>query len=132
MTDDLETELEADETRGSGCGFDANLVWSIDDIGCQSGSHVVVGGRSTLNVDQSSTCQMDAVGAAVRCCADAVVGPTTCQYNRPDDDTVTVYIINAQNQCGESTIPSDWAQLGLDWISSQVRGNRIGHARNNM
>eukprot|EP01048_Picozoa_sp_COSAG05_P013749 COSAG05_NODE_1493_length_4715_cov_4.480069_1_plen_731_part_00 len=45
-------ELEADETRGSGCGFDANLVWSIDDIGCQSGSHVVVGGRSTANVDQ--------------------------------------------------------------------------------
>eukprot|EP01048_Picozoa_sp_COSAG05_P013750 COSAG05_NODE_1493_length_4715_cov_4.480069_2_plen_144_part_01 len=75
---------------------------------------------------QSSTCQADVVGAAVRCCADTVVGPTTCDPRGQDDDTVTVYIINAQGQCGESTIPSDWAQLGLGWISEQGLTATVG------
>ena len=75
-------ELEADETRGTGCNFDSSLCWSSDDINCPPGAHVVVGGRSSANVDQSATCQVDMIGAAVRCCADTVVG-YTCQDTSP-------------------------------------------------
>lgn len=81
-------ELEADETAGTGCGFDNSLSWSIDDVGCPSGSHVTVIGRSTANADQTSACATDDSTAAVRCCADVEV-TTPCTATSSTGTTTT-------------------------------------------
>jgi hypothetical protein len=69
-------ELEADETAGTGCGFDAALSWSRDNLNCSTGQHTAVIGRSTSSascmtcVAGTTVCLPDSTPSAVRCCAD--------------------------------------------------------------
>ena len=76
-------EVEADETRGTGCQHDNAMIWTVDDIGCADGQHVVVVG-STANARREAECRDDAGNEdeAVRCCADAEVG-TACTIGSP-------------------------------------------------
>ena len=74
-------ELHADETKGTGCSLDLEMVWSINDIGCNSHEHVMVPGATQCDgCDPYATprCALDESDGAVRCCADAVVG-TPCE-----------------------------------------------------
>merc|ERR1712100_240020 len=41
-------------------------------------------------------------------------------------DTTTVYIINEQDQCGESTFPSAWADAALAWVATQRMTVTVG------
>ena len=66
-------ELEADETRGTGCNHDSMFVWSSTDIGCQDGQHLAVMGSSAF-ADGTQICVENGASAAVRCCADVEVG----------------------------------------------------------
>jgi len=81
-------ELQADETRGTGCGHDGEWVWSSDT--CADGHLVSVGasnnGRNLCSGDGeeclpdqnpctcNARCWASTENAGVRCCAD-VVGP---------------------------------------------------------
>jgi len=71
-------ELQADETRNTGCGHDLKLVWTSDDIGCKLGQHAAVAG-STSAGNKAVPCRSDSFSAAVRCCGDARVGATVCK-----------------------------------------------------
>eukprot|EP00614_Pseudopedinella_elastica_P026278 CAMPEP_0172634476 /NCGR_PEP_ID=MMETSP1068-20121228/194734_1 /TAXON_ID=35684 /ORGANISM="Pseudopedinella elastica, Strain CCMP716" /LENGTH=503 /DNA_ID=CAMNT_0013446437 /DNA_START=12 /DNA_END=1523 /DNA_ORIENTATION=- len=66
------TELENDETRGTGCAYDSQLIWSSTALGCTSGAFLLhIGGSNNCNDD--SVCSLCADGAShheVRCCAD--------------------------------------------------------------
>jgi len=64
-------ELEADETRGTGCSHDRTHVWSADTVDCKPGWHVGVVGSS--GTKKKSKCIQDSGSAAVRCCADTTV-----------------------------------------------------------
>jgi hypothetical protein len=44
--------------------------------------------------------------------------PDTCQSCAPGT-TMTVHAINARNQCGESTFPSEWAAGATAWLATQ-------------
>ena len=39
-------ELHADETKGTGCSLDLEMVWSADDVGCEDDFHVQVPGAT--------------------------------------------------------------------------------------
>lgn len=69
-------EVEADEARGSGCSLDAQMVWTVDDVACSPGQHVVVVGGSQNAQGRETECRDDAgtAGEGLRCCADAAVG----------------------------------------------------------
>ena len=43
-------EIHADETRGTGCNGDLRMVWSLDDVGCDSEEHVQVPGSVTCDL----------------------------------------------------------------------------------
>jgi hypothetical protein len=79
-------EIEADETRGSGCSADQAMIWTVDDVACGAGQHVVVVGSSNYagQEDKETECRDDAGldGEALRCCADTVVG-TSCTAAAP-------------------------------------------------
>eukprot|EP01046_Picozoa_sp_COSAG06_P006021 COSAG06_NODE_277_length_18559_cov_3291.783207_1_plen_1033_part_10 len=89
-------ELQAEETRGTGCGHDAEWVWGSDT--CDGGHMVAVGGNHNGRnrcsgegeeclPDQNpctcnARCWLDAQNAAVRCCADVDVSiAATCTTN---------------------------------------------------
>ena len=90
-------ELQAEETRGTGCGHDAEWVWCSDT--CDGGHMVAVGGNHNGRnrcsgegeeclPDQNpctcnARCWADSDNAAVRCCADVVPGEACAavQYN---------------------------------------------------
>jgi hypothetical protein len=74
-------ELEADETRNTGCSHDSAMIWSADSIGCPSGQHVVVKGSSALSEFKEVPCRKDTAGAAVRCCADTIA-TRPCKYSK--------------------------------------------------
>jgi hypothetical protein len=40
--------------------------------------------------------------------------------------TTTIHVINAQNQCGESTFPSAWTQQATQWAGSQGLAVQVG------
>eukprot|EP00039_Didymoeca_costata_P027218 m.17817 g.17817 ORF g.17817 m.17817 type:complete len:1258 (+) comp6118_c0_seq1:95-3868(+) len=67
-------ELQGDVARGTGCGFDKQLVWTTDECvrdDTTKGHRVVLGrSRSETATSPKETC-LDSTGlAAVRCCAD--------------------------------------------------------------
>jgi hypothetical protein len=94
-------ELQADETRGTGCGHDGEWVWSSDT--CADGHLVAVGGsnngRNLCSGDGeeclpdqnpctcNARCWASTENAGVRCCAD-VVGPLCNAEPAPADVTV--------------------------------------------
>ena len=67
------TELNNDETVGTGCGYDSQLVWTSQT--CGAGSHYVTYGRSTAGT--AWTCMDDSDSAVVRCCADTESDPVS-------------------------------------------------------
>lgn len=54
--------------------------------------------------------------------------PMITLYSKPRQSTatVTVHVINDQNQCGESTIPKAWAAAGLKWMSAHDLPAAVG------
>ena len=65
-------ELQRDEARGTGCGFDGEFVWSADRRDCPIGEFVAVSGASQFTKPPRCTRVGELVG--LRCCAD--VAPT--------------------------------------------------------
>jgi hypothetical protein len=75
-------ELEADETRATGCGYDKESVWASDacDATGSNGSNgrMSAAGASHLATEGSTACHADALtdtaaSRPVRCCADVAV-----------------------------------------------------------
>ena len=65
-------ELGADETRFSGCGFDATYVWSSTQANCGRNRVMQVVGSTVNTASMPPTCASMTDGeGAVRCCADA-------------------------------------------------------------
>ena len=68
-------ELEADETKGTGCGNNNKLVWSEDAGRCGAGSHTVVVGSAAsaaAHANRFATrCDADSTPHAVSCCGDS-------------------------------------------------------------
>eukprot|EP01043_Picozoa_sp_COSAG02_P000061 COSAG02_NODE_1_length_108762_cov_456.708287_61_plen_619_part_00 len=84
-------EILADETRGTGCSHDIRMIWTSDDVGCELGEHVQAPGSVTCTSCATDgwdattpACHLDTDHAAVRCCADAVVG-TSCALSAPEN-----------------------------------------------
>ena len=61
-------ELQNDETRGTGCSFDSEMVWSSTP--CGANVHALSVGGS--NYGSKSECDADSSPRAVRCCADTL------------------------------------------------------------
>jgi hypothetical protein len=111
-------ELEADETRGTGCSHDRAMVWTGEAGHCAAGEHMTVIGAGG-GTSRRRNCVSDSGSAAVRCCADAVTatatacGTTTASAPAPPPtgSTSTIYVITAPSgvpTCGESTFPTAW------------------------
>jgi hypothetical protein len=64
-------ELQAAETRSSGCSFDVQRVWS--NTKC-SGGHMSMAGSPVRWNSHPPRCNSDATVLAVRCCVDSTVG----------------------------------------------------------
>jgi len=45
------------------------------------------------------------------------------------DEKISVYIINAQDQCGESTFPKKWTTAALKWVGGQGLNAKVGTCR---
>ena len=73
------SELAADETRGTGCGYDAQSVWSATP--CDDGHWAGPGRRSYVGTDGQPRipylCTSDDAVRVVRCCADTSPADTT-------------------------------------------------------
>jgi len=132
-------EVKADETRGTGCSHDGRLVWTSDDVGCAPGQHVAWPGSSYRKL--KGKCISDSntgrgwQGAAVRCCADAVVGTPCTKVHAPipppppspgSTKKMVVYVINSQGQCGQASFPAAWKRQALAWLKSQSLTARAG------
>ena len=65
-------ELEADETRGTGCQHNSKLVWSSNKGGCGPAQHAVVVGNSAMagRAGMATACHDDTMPNAVSCCGD--------------------------------------------------------------
>ena len=83
-------EIQADETRGTGCNHDLTMIWSSDDVGCDNEQHVQAPGSVTCTqcvgelADRVPACQADSEDGAVRCCADAYVD-VPCSLSAPEN-----------------------------------------------
>ena len=68
-------EMLNDETQGTGCGHDADQTWTSTP--CDGGIMSALGnGNGGMD---NAVCNTDlTVNNAVRCCADAIVGPIPC------------------------------------------------------
>jgi hypothetical protein len=133
-------EVKADEARGTGCSHDGRLVWTSDDTGCKPGEHVAWPGSSYYAKKVKGTCISDSKsgpgwkGAAVRCCADTVVGTPCAKVNAPippppptpGGKNMNVYVINKQGQCGQATFPAKWRNPALAWLRNQGLTARSG------
>jgi hypothetical protein len=136
-------EVKADEARGTGCSHDGRLVWTSDDTGCKPGEHVAWPGSSHYAKKVKGTCISDSKsspgwkGAAVRCCADTVVGTPCAKVNAPippppptpGGKNMNVYVINKQGQCGQATFPAKWRRPALAWLRNQGLTARSGTCR---
>ena len=97
-------ELLADESRGSGCGYDNRRVWSSSR--CAGGGYYTAAG-STANAGSWPTECTNAArpDVAVRCCADATLGVqvVSCQGHASescdDGDDCTVDTCEYGNGC---------------------------------
>ena len=65
-----EEELATDETRGTGCGFDARLVWSATRGTCRADTLIARAGNSMFEKEHPARCTSLHAKASVRCCAD--------------------------------------------------------------
>ena len=62
------SEVESDETRGTGCGYDSKLVWTNSP--CSGGAgHAQAPGASTFSL--GAPCAKDSEKGFTRCCADS-------------------------------------------------------------
>merc|ERR1711865_840551 len=92
---------------------DAALAWVATQ-----GMSVTVGSCSSMGyTDPAGSQTIPNTGAP----SDPVVN-----LYAPTPDVVTVYIINAQNQCGEATIPATWADAALAWVATQGMSVTVG------
>ena len=65
-------EIEADATRGTGCGFDRAYVWSASL--CRGGVYVAAGSsRFSAQLPEACVAGRDGDAHAIRCCADREV-----------------------------------------------------------
>ena len=62
-----ESELRADETRGTGCGFDAKAIWSASRGACRPGSMLTVAGNSLFDHRLPPTCTPMGQKSSARC-----------------------------------------------------------------
>ena len=68
------SELEADETRGSGCGYDSQKVWSSDSCNNGAGFMTVSGATTSNDLADCTDANLETHSVA-RCCADFKSSP---------------------------------------------------------
>ena len=81
-----EQEIKRDETRGTGCGFDAALVWTSSRGMCNMGEFMTVSGNTLFNADVQGGCMKSSANdGAVRCCADIEQHNSAAAYKEDED-----------------------------------------------
>jgi hypothetical protein len=91
------SELSADEPATTGCGYDAQRVWSSTSVGCGLGEHKSQAGNTTSLGSIPQQCTSDTSTAYVRCCADV--------NRRALGRTVSGWLKSTQPQSGNFAVP---------------------------
>lgn len=79
-------EMKHDETRGTGCGFDGQAIWTSTRGTCGAGSFVSIAGNSMNADDFPPKCTSIGTKLYARCCAELDTPPgqwASCATNKP-------------------------------------------------
>eukprot|EP00045_Choanoeca_perplexa_P017655 m.261284 g.261284 ORF g.261284 m.261284 type:complete len:2833 (+) comp17596_c0_seq5:884-9382(+) len=123
-------EVEAEETRGSGCGFDLKRIWTRSP--CENGFYTMPGASYATTIKKECTASSDA--AFVRCCADeiAISSSRSCTELRrePLFSNISSYPWGRSDEgvCADSELPFglDGNKLPTDQLCQRV--SSVSHA----
>ena len=110
------SELNADETRGTGCDYDSARVWTSTQ--CATDSYWTQAGGTNYLGTFPKQCTTAATGAAVRCCADATPLLSTSSIQ---DSESWDWNPPSQPNAPVVTVLSDTA-LGVSWTGPADQG----------
>ena len=102
-------EVNNDETRGTGCGYDDKRIWS--STMCDTNSYWTQAGRSFYTTNYPKECtSAESGGVYVRCCADTV-GPV---------ETTVVFTVKPASNFG------DLSNMDIAFHTTDLAGNSPG------
>lgn len=101
----------------SGIGFDVSFVTASGD------QNKELDHKACTDHDESTWCKNE---NPFGLCVQWVQYYKDATHDDSLDEKISVYIINGQDQCGESTFPKKWKNSALKWVGSQGLTAKVG------